>query len=87
VTLLLNPRFFFGYYNRAYINLRLKKFESAVADLNKAIELEPEFAEAYYNRGLTKIFLDDLEGGALDLSRAGELGLVDAYNIIKRYCN
>jgi hypothetical protein len=31
--------------------------------------------------------MNDLEGGALDLSRAGELGLTEAYNVIKRYCN
>jgi tetratricopeptide (TPR) repeat protein len=87
VTLFLNPEFFFGYFNRAYIKLRLGEHKSAIEDLNRAIELEPEFAEAYFNRGLTKIYLDDLEGGALDLSRAGELGIVGAYNIIKRYCN
>jgi len=58
-----------------------------MADLDKAIELEPEFAEAYYNRGLTLIFLDEPARGALDLSKAGELGLVEAYSIIKRYCN
>jgi tetratricopeptide (TPR) repeat protein len=81
------PDFFFGYYNRAYIKLRLREYKSAIEDLNKAIELEPEFAEGYFNRGLTKIFLDDIEGGALDLSRAGELGIYGAYNIIKRYCN
>ena len=87
VTLFLNPDFFFGYYNRAFIKLRLGEYRSAVEDLNHAIELEPEFAEAFFNRGLTKIFLDDIEGGALDLSRAGELGIDGAYNIIKRYCN
>ena len=86
-TLELNPGFFFGYYNKAFINLRLRNYENALADLTKAIELEPEFAEAYYNRGLTKIFLDDMEGGALDLSKAGELGLIEAYSVIKRYCN
>lgn len=87
VTLFLNPEFFFCYYNRAYIKLRLGEYKSAVEDLNRAIELEPEFAEAYFNRGLTKIFLDDIDGGAMDLSRAGELGIHGAYNIIKRYCN
>lgn len=86
-TLSLNPKFFFGYFNRAYIKLRLGEYKSAVDDLNRAIELEPEFAEAYFNRGLTKIYMDDIEGGALDLSRAGELGITGAYNIIKRYCN
>jgi len=85
--LYLKPNFFFGYYNRAFIKLRLKEYKSAIEDLNKAIELEPEFAEAYFNRGLTRIYLDDIEGGALDLSRAGELGIHGAYNIIKRYCN
>ncbi len=86
-TLFRNPKFFFGYFNRAYIKLRLGEYKSAIEDLNMAIELEPEFAEAYFNRGLTKIYLDDVEGGAMDLSRAGELGIVGAYNIIKRYCN
>ena len=86
-TLSLNPAFFFGYFNRAFINIRLGEYDNAIADLNHAIELEPEFAEAYFNRGLTKIYMDDLEGGALDLSRAGELGIYGAYNIIKRYCN
>jgi len=85
--LYLKPKFFFGYYNRAYMKLRLREYKSAIEDLNMAIELEPEFAEAYFNRGLTKIFLNDIEGGALDLSRAGELGIHGAYNIIKRYCN
>ena len=86
-TLFINPGFFFGYFNRAFVKIRLGEYKSAIEDLNRAIELEPEFAEAYFNRGLTKIYMDDLEGGALDLSRAGELGIYGAYNIIKRYCN
>lgn len=86
-TLALNPRFFFGYFNLAYINLKMKDYDTAINNLNKAIELEPEFAEAYFNRGLTRLYRFDIDGGAVDLSRAGELGLQDAYNIIKRYCN
>ena len=86
-ALQLNPTFYFVLYNRAFISLRLKRYEEALADLTRAIELEPEFAEAYYNRGLTRIFLDDIEGGALDLSIAGELGLIEAYSVIKRYAN
>jgi len=70
-------------------NTKVKKkdYLGAINDYSKAIELEPDFAEAYFNRGLTRIFLDDMEGGSLDLSKAGELGLTDAYNVIKRYCN
>jgi len=83
----LQPGYFFGFFNRAFIYLRLGKYQQAMEDLNKAIALEPEFAEAFYNRGLTKIYLNDTRGGALDLSKAGELGLAEAYSIIKRYCN
>jgi tetratricopeptide (TPR) repeat protein len=86
-TLDLSPDFFFGYFNRAVIFLKMKKYEDALRDLNKAIELESEFAEAFYNRGLVRIFQNDTKGGALDLSKAGELGLTEAYSIIKRYCN
>ncbi len=86
-ALSLLPGFFFGYYNRAYLYLRTRHYDRAMADLDRAIELEPEFAEAYFNRGLAKIYLDDTTGGAHDLSKAGELGLVEAYSIIKQYCN
>ena len=70
-------------------NTKVKKrdYIGAINDYSKAIELEPDYAEAYFNRGLTRIFMDDMDGGSLDLSKAGELGLVEAYNVIKRYCN
>ena len=42
--------------------------------------------DAYYNRGLVLIYLKDREKGCIDLSRAGELGVVEAYNVINRYC-
>ena len=83
----LNPKFPFAYFNEAYVKCKTKDYLGALDDLNKAIEIEKDFAEAYFNRGLTKIYLDDVEGGAIDLSKAGELGIQDAYNIIKRYCN
>jgi len=83
----INPSFPYAYYNQAYVKCKVRDYDGALADLNKAIEIEKDFAEAYFNRGLTKIYLDDIDGGAMDLSKAGELGIQDAYNIIKRYCN
>jgi tetratricopeptide (TPR) repeat protein len=83
----INSKFPYAYYNMAYIKCKTRDYEGALADLNKAIEIEKDFAEAYFNRGLTRIYLDDINGGAMDLSKAGELGIQDAYNIIKRYCN
>jgi tetratricopeptide (TPR) repeat protein len=87
VVLYMNPDFIFGYYNRGNIYCKTEKYYQAIEEYNKAISIEPEFAEAYYNRGLVKILLNDIEGGAKDLSKAGELGIEDAYNVIKRYCN
>ena len=81
----LAPDFVYGYYNRGNVSSALKDYRSALEDYNKAIELDPEFAEAYFNRGLTQIFLGNNKQGILDLSKAGELGVVSAYNIIKRF--
>jgi tetratricopeptide (TPR) repeat protein len=80
----LQPSFFFGFFNRAYIYLKQGKYPDAMDDLNKAIALEPEFAEAYYNRGLARLSQGFANEGIADLSKAGELGIVNAYSIIKR---
>lgn len=87
VCIFINPDFPFAYYNQAYILCKLNRYKEAIYNFDKAIELQADFAEAYYNRGLTKIYMDDIDGGAIDLSKAGELGIQDAYNVIKRYCN
>ena len=87
VCIFINPKFPFAYYNKAYILCKLGRYPEAIHNLDKAIELQADFGEAYFNRGLTKIYLDDVDGGAQDLSKAGELGIQDAYNVIKRYCN
>lgn len=81
----LAPDFVYAYYNRGNVLSLLKDYRGALADYDKAIELNKEFAEAYYNRGLTHIYLNNNKQGISDLSKAGELGIVAAYNIIKRF--
>ena len=75
----------YGYYNRANVLSVLKDYRAALADYDKAIELNNNFGEAYYNRGLTQIYLGNNKLGSADLSKAGELGIVSDYNIIKRF--
>jgi tetratricopeptide (TPR) repeat protein len=75
----------YGYYNRANVEAMLKDYRAAIVDYDKSIELSPTFADAYFNRGLTHIFLGNNRQGISDLSKAGELGIVSAYNIIKRF--
>jgi hypothetical protein len=41
--------------------------------------------EAYFNRGVTHILQGNVESGLADLSRAGEMGLYQAYSLIKKY--
>jgi hypothetical protein len=55
--------------------------------LNNAIVLDPFYKEAFYVRGLIQQALGNTNAGCLDLSRAGELGYVEAYEVIKNKCN
>jgi tetratricopeptide (TPR) repeat protein len=82
----LDSGFAFAWYNRAIVFSRKGEFQRAVDDFSKAIEHLPNFAEAYYNRGLVSILLKENLTGCEDLSRAGELGILDAYRVIKRTC-
>jgi tetratricopeptide (TPR) repeat protein len=80
----LNPDFVYAYYNRGNIRCLQKDYRAALADYNEAIKRNPDFAEAYFNRGLTRLSLGDTNRGIEDLSKAGELGMIDAYGIIKK---
>jgi tetratricopeptide (TPR) repeat protein len=80
----LNPDFVYAYFNRGNIRFLQKDFRSAIADYDLAIQRNNDFAEAYYNRGLTRLSQGDMEKGIADLSKAGELGMIDAYSIIKK---
>lgn len=80
----LNPDFVYVYFNRGNLRCSQKDFRAAILDYNEAIKREPEFAEAYFNRGLARLSLGDTNRGIADLSKAGELGIINAYNIIKR---
>ena len=64
--------------------MRSGEEDKALLDYTKAIELSPSFAEAYYNRGLLFFALGKVNEGTRDLSKAGELGLYEAYSLIKR---
>ncbi|MDR1436885.1 MAG: tetratricopeptide repeat protein [Candidatus Symbiothrix sp.] len=80
----LNPDFVYAYFNRGNIRFLQKDFRAAIADYDLAIQKNPDFAEAYFNRGLTRLSQGDTERGIADLSKAGELGMIDAYGIIKK---
>jgi tetratricopeptide (TPR) repeat protein len=83
----IDPKMSFAWYNRANIKNRMRDFEGAIQDYTVATSLNPDFAEAFYNRALTLIYLNRNRDACYDLSKAGELGIAEAYNVIKRYCS
>jgi tetratricopeptide (TPR) repeat protein len=78
--------FTYIYYNRGNLKCLSNQMPEAIEDYTKAIKLYPYYGEAYFNRGLIQIYLRDTEKGCLDISKSGELGMEEAYNIIKKYC-
>jgi len=82
----LDPEFYFAYYNRGFVYCAMGEYDKALADFTAAIGFRENFAEALYNRGLIYILKNETVRGCEDLSRAGELGITDAYRVIKRYC-
>jgi tetratricopeptide (TPR) repeat protein len=82
----LDPGFAYGLYNRGYVNARMGNYRESLDDFSRAVACIDDFAEAWYNRGLVSILLNENHNGCKDLSRAGELGVADAYRVMKRYC-
>ena len=74
------------YYNLGNLYCLSSEHVNSIENYTKAIELYPKMGDAYFNRGLVLIYLKDKEKGCIDLSRAGELGVQDAYGVIKKYC-
>jgi tetratricopeptide (TPR) repeat protein len=83
----LNPGFIYAYFNRGNLFCVQRDFRAAIQDYSEAILRDPGFAEAYFNRGLARLSQGDANRGIADLSKAGELGIVNAYSIIKRMTN
>ena len=74
------------YFNLGNLYCLSAEHVNSIENYTKAIELYPYMGDAYFNRGLVLIYLKDKEKGCIDLSRAGELGVQDAYGVIKKYC-
>ena len=80
----LDPHNAYIYYDRGNLHAALQQYENAIDDYTLAIRQDPTLAEAYYNRGIARLKLKLNEAAVADLSKAGELGLFDAYSVIKR---
>lgn len=66
--------------------VKSKKYDKAIAEYTKAIEINNNFSAAYFNRGLVEVVLGQKESGCQDLRKAAELGEIDANKMIQKYC-
>lgn len=48
-----------AYYLRGCARINAKKYQDAIADLEKATELKPDYADAYFNIGRVYFLLKD----------------------------
>ncbi len=83
---MLMPDLAYVYYNLGNLRCLSDAIPEAIGNYTQAIQLYPYMGEAYYNRGLVHIYLREVEKGCMDISKAGELGIEDAYSVIKKYC-
>lgn len=83
----IDPKLIQVYFYTGLSKLRLENYEGAILKFNSTLNLNSNFAEAYFYRGISKLKSTGYKDSAcLDLSKAGELGYVDAYEVIKKYC-
>ncbi|MDI9314235.1 MAG: tetratricopeptide repeat protein [Hydrotalea sp.] len=77
-----NPGSVDEYNNHGIAKAKLGKYNEAIKDFDKAIELNPQHAEAYYNRGNAKIDLGQYDSAIKDYNEAIKLNPqhADAYN-------
>ena len=58
-----------------YPNKAAGRYEQAIAEARKAIELDPDFAMGYYSLGVNHVYLNRIEEGENALRRAAGRGL------------
>ena len=69
----LNSKYAEAYNKRGVAYYYLQKYDLAIADYTKAVELDPKFAWAYHNRGLAYYYLQKYNLAIADYTKAIEL--------------
>lgn len=71
-------------YNSGCMHAGIGLTDTAIEDFSEAIQLNPRLGQAWYNRALLLIKEGRNSEAATDLSKAGELGIYQAYNLLKQ---
>ena len=84
-SILKESRNSYLWFNLGNALLQQKEYNKAIDAYSEAIDCQGNLAEAYYNRALTLVFIGETKLAQSDLSKAGELGLSEAYAVMKRF--
>lgn len=82
----INPNYTDAYYNRGTAFADLAQDDDAIEDYTFCLRIDPNYAKAYFNRGAVKLNHDRNEARK-DFMKAGQLGIDQAYDVIKQYCD
>jgi tetratricopeptide (TPR) repeat protein len=75
-----------AYYYRGCARINAKKYNEAIADLEKAVELKPDYADAYFNLGRTYYLMHDEDKACENYKLAARYGRPNLEDYLKR-CN
>ena len=77
---------FEAYYYRGCAKVNAKKYQEAIADFEKAIELKPDYADAYFNLGRTYYLMNNEDKACENYKLAAQYGRANLDDYLKR-CN
>ena len=77
---------FEAYYYRGCARVNAKKYQEAIADFEKAIELKPDYADAYFNLGRTYYLMNNEDKACENYKLAAQYGRANLDDYLKR-CN
>lgn len=77
---------FEAYYYRGCARVNAMKYDEAIADFEKAIELKPDYADAYFNLGKTYFILNNEDKACENYKLAEKYGRPNLEDYLRR-CN
>jgi tetratricopeptide (TPR) repeat protein len=76
-----------AYTARGQVKAQLSKFQDALKDYDRAVELKPDFGNAYFNRATVHYIMGDNNAACADWKIANDLGVPNTEETLKMLCN